>query len=155
MKNHRSNREDVRIRKNLPLVSKTKEGVVVQCPFCPRPHPILPGVESPCGTTLEVMAVQTTFRSNRRNGYTCLKCGKTGGEMVRYNQSFVHLEDCMPGTKLLTEIPKFSLLAKIAYKFPKGIQKLAEKKLGKAQQVKEIDGSGKETGKILGYFFWR
>lgn len=155
MKQHHLNRPDVRVRKLPPKVSNEKQGVAVKCPFCAIPHPILPGAQSPCGTTLEVLAVQTVYRSTKHNGITCIKCHQIGGEMVRFNESFVHLVDCMPGTRLLTEIPEFSAFAKFIFKMPTPIRSAFEKRRGKIQYVKEIDSEGKETGKVLGYFFWR
>ena len=155
MKNHKLTREDYRVRKAPPKVSNEKTGVLVQCPFCTPPHPIMPGVDSPCGTSLEVMAIQTIFRSRKYNNLVCIKCHQVGGEMVRFNNSFVHLVDCMPGTKLLTEPPTYSSFAKVVFSMPMIIRKQFEKKYGKAQQVKEINEVGEETGNVLGYFFWR
>lgn len=146
---------DVKVRELPPKVRETPAGVEVLCPFCDPPHPILPNVDSACGTTLKVTAVQTvlTAHGSRQQGIKCIKCHQTGGEMVRFNNSFVHLVDCMPGVKLLTTPPKFDKWAGRVLHLPKWLRKPIEKSTGAAQAVKEIDQDGKETGKTLGYFF--
>jgi hypothetical protein len=150
----RLERKDVRVREAPPKVNPTKKGVEVLCPFCQPPHAILPGVET-CGTTLKVMAVQTVLKNHatRYNKIPCLKCHQIGGEMVRYNNGFIHLVDCLPGTRLLTAPPKFSNTARIIFKLPAGARKRMERAFGRAQECREIDADGQETGKILGYFF--
>lgn len=148
---------EIKTREAKPGVKKTPKGVEVLCPFCTPPHPILPGVESPCGTTLKVTAVQFYLPSHttRRNNLHCLKCGEVGGEMIRYRGGYIHMTDCKPEVKLLTENPPLSSMAKVIYNLPKPAQKIIEKFSGKAQQLQEIDVEGKPTGKILGYFFWK
>lgn len=138
-----------------PKLIQTKEGVQVYCPFCTPPHPIVPGQESTCGTTMKVTAVQTVIpaRTVRDRDLKCIKCHKSGGEMVKYMNGFIHLEDCMPGTRLLSQPPKFSKLAEYVFKLPEKVRARVEKSLGKVQRVDEIDADGKETGKTLGYFF--
>lgn len=150
-------RKDVKIREVPPKVRQTKKGIVVECPFCNPAHPILPGVPSPCGTVLKVTAVQQyiTSHGTRYNKITCLKCGKFGGEMVQYRNGFVHIEDCTPGTKLMPEIPKLSLMAKFVYHLPEKVRSFIEKSTGSAKELQEIDGEGKHTGKVVGYFFWK
>lgn len=149
---------DLHTREKYPLLNKTEEGVQVMCPFCTPSHPILPEVDSPCGTTLKVTAIQSILTSHgaRQNKIICIKCGKTeGGEMVRYMNGFVHIADCAPGTRLLTTPPAYSRLAWFVFRMPLAIRKWIEKSSGKAQAVKEIDPSGKETGRVLGYFFFK
>jgi len=145
-----------KVRESAPILMPKKDGVQVLCPFCKVPHPILPGQDATCGTSLRVMAVQTIIPSRvaRLGKLTCLKCHKGGGgDMVRYANGYIHLEDCAPATRLLAEPPKFSRLAKIIYQLPARVRKLVEKRTGRAQAVEEIDPEGKETGKVLGYFF--
>lgn len=149
-------RPPVTIRELPPKLLQSKEGLQILCPFCNPPHPILPGQESTCGTTLKVTATQTVIpaRTARDKGLICIKCHKTGkGEMVRYMNGFIHLVDCAPETRLLAEPPKFDNMAGYVYKLPERLRALVEKRTGKVQRVDEIDAEGRETGKTLGYFF--
>lgn len=73
--------------------------------------------------------------------------------MVRYNENYVHLPDCLPSVKLLADMPPTSRLAGIVWGAPKWLSAIVEKRLGRVQEVKEIDSQGQETGKVLGYFF--
>lgn len=157
MKNHRPMREDVKTKELPPKVEPTPKGVVILCPFCQPSHPILPGIASPCGTTLKVTAVQVYYPSHttRRNKIHCIKCGQIGGEMIKYRDGFVHTYDCNPGTKLLTEIPPLSRWAKSVFNMPARMRKAFEKRYGTAKELQEIDAEGKQTGKVLGYFFWK
>ena len=145
----------VRRRDKPPIVETTPKGVVLKCPFCSPSHPILPGVEYPCGTLLEVKAVQNYLISPATKKIHCIKCGATGGEMIPYRNGFVHSYDCAPGTKLLTEIPPFSKFARIVYFINPKLRKHVEKYTGLAKELQEIDAEGKQTGKVLGYFFWK
>lgn len=147
----------VQTREAPPMAVHTKNGIELHCPFCPDHHPLQPGQESTCGTHIEVSAVQevVSARFSKANGLVCIKCHKVGGEMVRYHDGFVHLEDCSPETKLLQEAPKFSLLAKLVFKFHPRVRGIVERVTGRADQVFEIDRDGHTTGKILGYFFWK
>jgi hypothetical protein len=156
MSKHKPERSNFKIRELPPQLRKTREGMQVLCPFCEQPHPLLPGIDSPCGTTLKVTAVQTILTSHaaKQGDIFCLKCGKTGGEMIHYMNGWIHLVDCDPSTKLLNSVPKLSRMAKIVYRMPRWLQKPIEKHTGRAQEVQEIDPDGKKTGKILGYFFW-
>ena len=75
--------------------------------------------------------------------------------MVKYRNGFVHLDDCAPGKKLLTDIPPFSNVAKVIYKLPAKLRSFIEKHMGATKELQEIDAEGKYTGKVLGYFFWK
>jgi len=156
MKYH-SKRSEVKVREMPPKVEATKKGVLILCPFCVPTHTILPGIESPCGTTLKVTAIQTYYTSHatRHSDIHCLKCGLAGGEMVKYRNGYVHLYDCKPGTKLLTEIPPLSKIAGIVFKLPARLRTYLEKHMGAVKELQEIDQEGKNTGKVLGYFFWK
>ncbi len=127
----------------------------MMCPFCPVPHPISVGQNAACGTKLVVSAVQTVYPTRTVNKFNlaCLKCGKSGGEMIRFNNSYVHLHECAPAVKLLASAPQFSWAARLLWGAPRWLSALTEKWLGRVQEVQEIDIDGKETGKILGYFF--
>ena len=150
-------RSDLKIREAEPKVKQGKKGVEILCPFCQIPHPIYPYTDSPCGTSLKVTAIQSVVSAHatKFNKIVCVKCGKSGGEMVKYMNGFVHLVDCKPDTRLMAEPPKFSWMAGLIYKLPTtlGAKDLIEKITGKAQEVQEIDLNGKETGKVLGHFF--
>lgn len=155
MKNHKLSRQDFRVREMPPKVEATAKGVLIQCPFCDPPHVILPGMEGACGTTLRVTAVQTilTAHAARFNKIICMKCHKGEGEMVKYRNGWVHLEDCMPGTRFLAEPPRMTKKAALVMKLPPRMRKFVEKHTGTAQEIQEIDGEGNMTGKILGYCF--
>lgn len=139
-----------------PIPRPNKDGIDILCPFCKPPHPIVPGKPTLCGTRLHVTAVQEIIsaRTVRIEGLTCIKCRETGrGEMVRYMNGFVHVEECAPEISLLTEIPEFSRTAKIIYNLPERIRTLLEKLTGQTQKVHGLDPDGKETEEIIGYFF--
>jgi len=154
---YKAKRSDVRTRELPPKVVQTKKGILINCPFCTPAHVILPGVESPCGTTLRVTAVQSylTSHTTKQSKIHCVKCGQVGGEMTKYRDGFVHLNECSPGTKLLTEIPPLSNVAKFIFKFPDRLRTFVEKRTGAVKELQEIDKEGKPTGKILGHFFWK
>jgi len=159
MKRHQSApRPEVSTREALPRVKEEKGGVILQCPFCEIPHPVSIGKDSPCGTTLRVTAVQTIIpkRTVNKRGLKCIKCGQGGGEMVPFNNGFIHLIECMPGVKLMTQAPEhFSRMAKLVYRLPPWARRGIEKRTGVARQIDEIDPEGRETGKTLGYIFHR
>lgn len=147
---------DIRRREAVPLVKQTKQGPQLMCPYCVPSHPIAINVDSPCGTTIKVTALQTIVpsRISRMAGLTCIKCHKVGhGDMVPYHQGFVHVEDCTPGIKLMTLPPKISRMAGLVAKLPEKIRTMIEKRTGKTQSVELIDPIGKEIGKTLGYVF--
>ncbi len=139
-----------------PIPFPTKDGIELRCPFCDDRHKLLPNVESPCGTRIEVTAIQEVFSSalTRKENLVCVKCHKPGGEMVRFRNTFVHTANCSPGTKLLQDIPDSNRLAKIVFHLPERLRKLAEKYFGRADQVLEIDELGNKTGKVTSYVFW-
>lgn len=148
-----------RTREASPSMQKTPEGMQIICPFCRPTHALVPGQPASCGTILKLIAVQDILptRLVRMSDIKCLKCHLGGGEMVQYMNGFVHLNECMPGTKLLHQIPNFSLAARVVYGLPAPIRKWIEWTFapGPAQQVREIDQAGEETGRVLGYFFMK
>ncbi len=75
--------------------------------------------------------------------------------MVPFNNGYVHLVDCTPGTKLLAVPPKFSSVAQMIYSLPEFMRAPLEKIFGRAQVAKEVDPEGNDTGRTLGYFFFR
>lgn len=149
---------EFKVREALPRVRDEKGGVLLECPFCEIPHTVGVGQDSACGTTLRVTAVQTIVptRTVHKRGLKCFKCGKGGGEMVPFNQGFIHLIDCVPVTKLMAQPPKeFSRWAGMVYQFPEFLRKRVERVTGAVKRVDEIDPQGRETGKTLGYIFYR
>ena len=146
----------VRTREAAPHAKKTTEGVVMLCPFCNPPHAINPGQPNACGVTLRVTAVQEIVgaRTVRQEKLTCIKCGESGhGEMVRYFGGFLHLEECNPEVKLLTEIPEYSKWAARVFGLPESLRSVVEKFTGVVQVVHGKTPEGEETGEVEGYFF--
>jgi hypothetical protein len=142
-----------RTREQVPSVQATKEGSQILCPFCKPTHPLAPSEPSSCGTILKLTAVQTIVPSRvaRINKIVCVKCHQGGGDMVQYMSGYIHLIECDPKTRLLPTMPEFNWFAGLV--FNSKIRQTLEKYTGIAQQVREIDQKGTETGKILGYFF--
>lgn len=147
----------IRTREMLPLATRTKDGhIILMCPFCVPSHALTPESPSPCGTKLHVTAVQKVIsaRTARQEGLVCVKCReKGGGEMVKYLNGYIHLKDCAPGVRLLTEVPKYSRTAKFVFKLPEKLRGVVEKHTGVVQMVHELTPEGQETGQIQGYFF--
>lgn len=152
-----SRRPGVQTREKPPIPFPTKAGIELRCPFCDDHHLLMPNVESPCGTKIKVMAVQEVIsaRMARTQELICVKCHQGGGEFVKYCNSYVHLADCTPGTRLLQEVPKFNPLAGLVFKMPAKTRGPIERITGRADQVLEIDNLGHKTGKVLGYFFYQ
>jgi hypothetical protein len=148
---------EITLRQLPPKITETKNGAQILCPFCPIPHPIAIGKESVCGTTLHVTAMQTVLpaRTVNKHKLVCFKCKQGGGEMVRFNQGFIHAVDCAPDTKLLAGPPEFSRWARIVHQLPDWLRKPIEKRTGRADIVHEVDPEGTDTGKVLGYFFYK
>lgn len=147
----------VKTRTAQPIPMPTKNGIELRCPFCSDHHVIFPNVESPCGTRIEVTAVQEVISKSlvRKENLTCIKCFKSGGEMVRYRNSFIHAEECNPEARLLQDIPPNNRLAQFVFGLPDWAKKGIEKFTGPASIVHEIDNDGHKTGKIAAYLFWK
>lgn len=148
---------EVTLRELPPKTKQTSNDLELLCPFCVVPHPISAGQDAMCGTTLHVSAVQTVYpaRTVHKHKMVCIKCGGGDGEMVRYNNSTVHLIDCRPDVQLAAQQPKYTWLAKLVYQLHPKIKKIVQKRTGYAKAVEEIDVKGVKTGKILGYFFYK
>ena len=156
MKHKPTYQPETKTRESIPRVKETAKEVMLLCPFCPVPHPIAVGKAAPCGTTVQVKAVQTfiPIRTVNKRKLTCFKCGKSGGEMVPFNQGYLHLIDCMPGTHVLAEPPaEFSRLAAWVHGLPADVRGRVEKLTGESKKIEEIDPQGKVTGRVLGYIF--
>lgn len=143
-------------RAAVPLVSKDAKGnPILMCPFCKPSHQLILGSSSACGSELQIRAVQTVYHAKYNGGMICAKCGKSKGNMVRFQNAFVHIDDCSPGVVAMTEPPKYSKLAGLVFKLPPKPRALFEKYMGKARPVDEVLPDGKRTGVTLGYFFYK
>ena len=138
------------------MVKDEKGNAILLCPFCTPSHPLNPAMPSLCGTTLILTAEQTTIRAKYQKNLVCVKCGKGGGEMVMFQNSYIHTHDCKPGVMTMTNPPKYSNFAALTYKLQnKFLKSNIERFTGRAMPVEEIDTKGNKTGVILGYFFWK
>lgn len=155
MKKSKSN--GVTYREAAPGTVKDKSGsTVFTCPFCNPTHPISPFQVSPCGTIVDVRAVQATFSSKYDPRIRCAKCGQKGGKMVQRGDAYIHAEECKPGTVFMTEPPAYSTFAKFVYNLKKGSTKaFLEKHLGRAVMSEEVTPQGEKTGVVFGYFFYK
>jgi hypothetical protein len=139
-----------------PIAKKEKDGSAgLYCPFCKPTHKILPGMEYPCGTRIEVRAAQMVFKAKYEKNMVCAKCRKGGGEMVRFQNAFIHTHDCTPGVATFTEPPKFSKIAEALSRSPEWLKDRVEKRFGKIMPVDEVTPDGTRTGVVLGYFFYK
>lgn len=133
-----------------------KEGKVthLMCPHCKPTHSLSPSGPSACGTMIQVSAVQRIYRAKDLKGSVCIKCRRGGGDMVMFQQGFVHTHDCTPNVMTLTEKPKYSPLAGFAFNLPDGwLKRRIIKNNGTPTPVEEFTPAGERTGKILGYVF--
>lgn len=148
-------RGGIKTRRSTPGVMNTKDGAQLSCPFCNPTHVLVPGTPGHCGTILEITAVQQVISSRivRNEGLVCARCRQGDGEMVKYMNGYIHLANCAPGTRLLSELPEFSKSAEFVFRLPGKVRSFVERITGVVQYVKEIDTQGQETGRIVGYFF--
>lgn len=146
-----------RVRSGIPKMLKDKSGkTLLVCPFCPVPHPLYPNVPAKCGTRLILTAEQIVYRAKADKRFVCVKCGKGGGEMVKYQNAYIHIEDCAPGVMTMTEPPKFSRLAGLVSKVKsERTRKFIEQFTGRAMPVDEVTENGTRTGVVLGHFFFK
>jgi hypothetical protein len=144
-------------RTGTPRIAKDKNGnALLLCPFCVPPHPLQPNVPAACGTSLVLTAEQVIVRAKYDKNFICVKCGKGGGEMVKYQNGFIHVTDCDPNKITMLEPPVYSKFAALVYGMKnKRIKKFIEDRKGQAVPVEEIDQKGIKTGTVLGYFFFK
>lgn len=144
-------------RVDVPKIAKDEQGnAVLLCPFCVPTHPLNPSSPSACGTRLVLTAEQTVIRAKYAKNLICVKCGKGGGKMVVFQNSYIHIHDCNPGVMAMREPPRYSRFAQFINTMPNQfVKKQIEKFTGRAMPVEEVDPKGVKTGKILGYFFWK
>lgn len=150
------NRTSVRTREEIPQMRPHKGGVAIMCPYCTPAHNLVPGQIAVCGTILKLTAVQSVIpaRLARIEKLVCIKCHRPAGytDMVPWQNGFIHVGDCDPETKIFTAPPKLSKWAQFFYGAPKIFTQFLP---GTPQPVKEITPDGAETGKVLGYTFYR
>jgi hypothetical protein len=144
-------------RTGVPKIVKDKEGnAILLCPFCVPSHALQPNKPSLCGTMLILTAEQVVVRAKYDKHFICVKCGKGGGEMVRYQNGLIHTVECAPNKVTMLEPPVYSKFAAFVYGMKnKRIKKFIESVKGQAMPVEEIDQKGVKTGAVLGYFFFK
>lgn len=138
-----------------PILRKDKDTPLIECPFCKPTHALSVSGPSACGTMLQLRAVQRVYKGRFNKGMVCIKCGKGGGELVHFNDAFVHANDCTPGVYAFADQPKFSRMAQMIFTAPGFIKRPFENRLGKTMAVEEVLPDGTKTGKHLGYFFYK
>lgn len=143
-------------REQQPMMGGDKTHPVLLCPFCNPTHPLGIGPENPCGTIINVTAVQTVYKAKLNPGMTCVRCKQAGGTMVKYLQGFAHTHECVKGLVLLPFIPEDNRFARFVFNMKDGkLKEFLQRKNGIAQPIREIDPQGNETEKILGHFFYK
>lgn len=144
-------------RTGTPKMLKDEKGnTLLICPFCKVPHPLYPNTPAKCGTHLVLSAEQTVFRAKADKRFVCVKCGKGGGEMVKYQNAYIHIEDCSPGVMTMTEPPRFSRLAGVVGGIKsERARKFIEQFTGRSMPVDEVTENGTRTGVVLGHFFFK
>lgn len=142
----------MRQRIDSPKITKDREGnAILMCPFCNPSHALNLESGSSCGSEIQVRVVQTVYKAKYSSKLICVKCGLGGGEMVKFQNGFVHTHKCKPGVMTLETPPTYTRLAEFIYKFT---PEWFRKKVG-AIEVQEIFPDGTKTGVILGYAFFR
>jgi len=138
----------------VPKVQKDENGnVLLMCPFCKPSHPIRAENDSNCGTILQIRATQIVYKAKYDERLICVKCGEGKGEMVKFQNGFVHTPDCRPDIVALESPPEYSKFAEHVYHMKPFWKKFYEGIYGNVAPVKEVEPNGKPTGVILGYFF--
>lgn len=106
-----------RERSELPKLGELNGQKVIVCPFCDPPHALIAEEVAPCGTYIQVRAVQNVFRNEK-----CELCGERNGLLIMVGNKFKHTHDCSPGKFLFAAPPKKSTIAGVVYKLPDFIQ---------------------------------
>ena len=130
-------RNKSRIRRQAPVISQSGKGIIIECPFCHPPHQLRLDIPAPCGTILELKAVQSLYQD-----VTWALCGQTGGTLIKVGELYRHANECSPGKRLYTIPPKPSLGAAIFYRLPKWIQARHTRRTRKyAVQLSDQEGN--------------
>lgn len=128
-----------KIRSKPPHIKETGVGVEIHCPFCHPPHVLRIDLPSPCGTILELKAVQNLYKD-----VSCALCEGSQGTLIKVGESYKHVHNCSPGKHLYTVPPETSLSARLFWKLPTFLHKLVWIQMGK--KVIEVSSKGKVTG---------
>ena len=128
-----------RIRRRPPRIINDGDGVKIQCPYCHPPHPLSIEHRAPCGTVLELNAVQNLYSSVK-----CALCGGMQGTMVKIGKRYRHSYDCKPGHTIYTVPPKASKSAAFFWNLPDRLHRFVWLRLGK--KVVKLSTEGKTTG---------
>lgn len=141
-------------------MEKAKDGNVLMCPFCNPPHQVSPFVPSPCGSLVVVKVVQEVYHAKYDRTLVCAKCGKGGGDMVKWNEAYIHTGNCMPGVVTFANPPKISKNVEKIAKWVHGLKdgkpkKIIESVFGRAMTIDEVKPDGERTGVVLGHFFYK
>lgn len=143
----------VTVRYATPALKMEAGKPIIWCPFCNPSHPLSLSTPSACGTLLEVRATQAVYKARLNKGMVCIKCKKEDGNMVQFNDAFVHVPDCTPDIILFNDPTKFSRLAKFVFHAPAWLQKIAKRYVGNARRVDLVTPDGAATGRTSGYYF--
>lgn len=129
------------VRYRAPVMGKLKGKDVVMCPFCDPPHALSSTEPSPCGTILQIQAVQAVFHNQK-----CALCGKVEGETIMAGDKYVHTYECTHGKLMFAVPPKKSVTARIFWRFPDAAQLWVARKFGTV--VMELKNGSEQ---IVGY----
>ena len=128
-----------KIRKRPPQLKTDNGRVEIFCPFCFPTHPIQMEFSAPCGTILELSAIQSLYKD-----VTCALCGGARGSLVKVGEKYKHAHDCTPGQHLYTVPPKKSLGARAVWYLPTFVHNWLWRVSGR--KVIEVSSDGKVTG---------
>jgi hypothetical protein len=129
-----------RVRRQAPRIRQDGKTIVIECPFCHPPHPLRVDIPSPCGTILELYAVQQLYQD-----VTCALCGKSGGTLIKVGDQYRHAHDCSPDKRIFTTPPKLSKSAAFFWRLPRFFQLAWGRRFRK--RVIEVS----QQGKVVGY----
>lgn len=102
---------------------------------------------------IEVRASQAVYRARLNKGMVCIKCKKADGNMVRFNDAFVHVPDCTPEIVLFNDEKKFSRTAQFVFHLPAWLKQRLQPIVGDARKVDQVTPEGISTGRTSGYYF--
>ena len=152
---HKGKSEAITIRHGSPTLKMENGKPVIMCPFCTPSHALVLSGASPCGTLIEVRATQAVYKARFHKDMVCVKCGESGGNMVQWNNAFMHAPDCKPGVLTFTDPPPISRMAEFVFTAPSWIKPWLEAMFGETRPVEEVTPDGTRTGAILGYIFYK
>ena len=128
-----------RIRRQAPRISNDGKGVLIECPYCHPPHPLRVDLPAPCGTILELRAIQNLYRDVK-----CVLCENSQGTLIKVGEYYRHAHECSPGKRIYTVPPEKSRSAAVFHRFPKFLHKFYARNFGKV--VIELSHQGEVAG---------